>query len=287
MQVVAEDGVRLSVRWEGSGESGTIMVLPDWLQSGLAFEEVAGALVAQGYRVVRPDPRGTGWSDRPEAGYGLARDAADAAVVVEQVGARSVTMVGVGYGALVAMTMARDTPHLLQRVVLVAPPVEVSGGRVHLEALSGLIEDSRQIRDFLESGVAKMMPPAIAAKLSRDMARTTAAAGRSQLHAMASADWARLSREVSCPVRMATGELDWWGGPQKIRERIGRPLHVWRDVGRQPMWEAPDEVLAFIVETENPVEPDLALHEPGAPEMPTDSDAVAADPPMGPDFPDR
>jgi hypothetical protein len=163
--------------------------------------------------------------------------------------------------------MAHDTPHLLDRLVLVGPPVgAASAGR---DALMAVIEDAWRIRDFLQSGASRPLSLERVASAARDMARTTGAAGRAQLSTMMDADWEGLMASVSCPVQVGAGELDWWGGGQKLRDRIGRVPTMWREVGRHPIWEDLLTVVNFITDPvaealEDPTADGAAATESGA-----------------------
>jgi len=246
MQLWAEDGCPLAVSQWGDAEVGTVLLLPDWLQSRRVFHAVGLELARAGWQVIALDPRGAGHSGRPERGYGLARDAADAALVVEMMVGGPVTVVGTGYGALVGLTMPRDMPHRVSRLILVAPSVALPGSPASLRLLAAAIEDAARLQDFVASSVTVTLDPDMLRRGAEDMARTTKAAADAQLQALASADWRALAAQVACPWQVAVGESDGWGGPRAVREQLVTTPTVWRSVGHFPVWEAPQLLVEFI-----------------------------------------
>ena len=124
------NGIRIHYLEWGSGDS-TIVLLHGLYDSSDTWSAIA-PLLANKFRIIAPDRRGAGLSDKPETGYhdqSLARDV-EALIVALKV--RRVYLVGHSAGAGVAMTLAATTPERIKRLVLVdggfwpkreAPPV--------------------------------------------------------------------------------------------------------------------------------------------------------------------
>ena len=81
---------------------------------------VAGLLVGQGYRVLRPQPRGIGASTGPMDGVLLPALARDIAEVIRRQGAGRAVIVGHAYGNFVARMTAVAHPEVVRGVVLAA-----------------------------------------------------------------------------------------------------------------------------------------------------------------------
>ncbi|MBC7934152.1 MAG: alpha/beta fold hydrolase [Rhizobacter sp.] len=61
------NGIRLHVRMAGDGQP--VLLMHGWLGTSYSWRHVAPKLVAAGYRVICPDMRGNGDSDKPLHGY--------------------------------------------------------------------------------------------------------------------------------------------------------------------------------------------------------------------------
>ena len=115
----AQNGAaKLRVFAEGNGPA--IVLLPQQGRGPRDFDEVAAKLVAAGYRVVRPEPRGFGESVGPVEGVTLRDNAGDVAAAMEKVGAAPAIVVGWAYGNRVARMVASERPDLVRGVVLIA-----------------------------------------------------------------------------------------------------------------------------------------------------------------------
>jgi pimeloyl-ACP methyl ester carboxylesterase len=117
------DGIEIAY-YEWGEETGSAPVVlhhgfaanaeANWVATG-----VVEALVAAGHRVVAPDARGHGHSQKPHdpARYGEQRMAKDLAVLLDTIGAREVELVGYSMGAIVALLFAGDEQRVRRLVV--------------------------------------------------------------------------------------------------------------------------------------------------------------------------
>lgn len=84
------------------------------------FRDVAGPLVAAGYRVVAADLRGHGGSDATFAEHGIRAIAADLIALLEHLG-QPAALVGHSVSAGAVALVAAERPHLVTSLVLVSP----------------------------------------------------------------------------------------------------------------------------------------------------------------------
>lgn len=122
--IVKYDNVQIEVRTQGKGP--VIVMLPSLGRSGRDYDVVAANLQKQGFRVVRPEPRGIGKSKGPMERLSIHDFARDVAVVVEKQKAGPVVVVGHAWGNFPARQLAADRPDLVRGVVLAA----ASAGKV-------------------------------------------------------------------------------------------------------------------------------------------------------------
>jgi 3-oxoadipate enol-lactonase/4-carboxymuconolactone decarboxylase len=110
----------VELNYELSGpEDGTPVVLSGSLGSDLRmWDQQVEPLVAAGFRVVRYDHRGHGGSPAPAGPYTLAELAGDALALLDRLGLRQVSWVGLSLGGMVGMWLAENEPARLERLVL-------------------------------------------------------------------------------------------------------------------------------------------------------------------------
>jgi pimeloyl-ACP methyl ester carboxylesterase len=117
MQRVAGDGVELAVHETGDGQP--VLLVHGFPDSSHLWRHQVAPLVDAGMRVVAPDLRGFGESDRPEAveDYGLMRSVADMLAVLDALGIDRAHVVGHDFGTVVAWLLAATAPARVERLV--------------------------------------------------------------------------------------------------------------------------------------------------------------------------
>lgn len=123
-QIVKHDKVQIDVMRQGQGP--VIVMLPSLGRSVRDYDQVAERLVSDGFRVVRPEPRGIGLSKGPMENLSVHDFAKDVAAVIEHENQGPVVVVGHAWGNFPARQVAADRPDLVRGVVLAA----ASAGKV-------------------------------------------------------------------------------------------------------------------------------------------------------------
>jgi pimeloyl-ACP methyl ester carboxylesterase len=152
VQHIAAGAARLRVRIAGQGTM--LVLLPGLGRPSEDLDPFAALLVAAGYKVVQPDPRGSGGSTGPLDGLTLHDLAGDIAAVIEAIGASDVTIIGHAFGNRIARTVAADRPDLVGMVVLLG--------------CSGKVQPSPAIAEAIRLAQAVDTPRDIRAKAVRD-----------------------------------------------------------------------------------------------------------------------
>ena len=116
-EVVKYADVEIDVIAEGAGP--LVVLLPSRGRDSYDYDEVAEGLAREGFRVLRPQPRGIGASKGPMTGITLHDFANDIAAVIRHYGEPAV-IVGHAYGNWVARMTATDHPALVRGVVIAA-----------------------------------------------------------------------------------------------------------------------------------------------------------------------
>lgn len=115
------------------GEGQPLVLLPGLGRASGDVAPLANLLVAAGYAVLLPEPRGIGESTGPLEAITLHDLAGDIAALIEQWNSGPATIIGHAFGNRIARTLAADRPDLVSAVVLlsssgkVQPTDEIAG----------------------------------------------------------------------------------------------------------------------------------------------------------------
>jgi pimeloyl-ACP methyl ester carboxylesterase len=120
-----------------AGSGPAVILLHGWPQTWFAWRDTIAALSSR-FRLVAPDLRGTGLSERAASGYEKQTIAADIRVLIERLGLSKAHIVGHDMGGKAAFVLAKLYPEVVERLVLVdclIPGTEVTdvlkGGAWH------------------------------------------------------------------------------------------------------------------------------------------------------------
>jgi len=150
--LVDHGSARIEVISQGSGP--VIVILPSLGRGAEDYNVVAALLAGDGFRVLRPQPRGVGRSTGPMVGLTLHDFAADVAAVIEHEGTGPAVVVGHAYGHFVARTLATDRPELVRGVVLAAASAGKVPPGVHEPSVSP------EVREAIEKSGDLLLPEA-------------------------------------------------------------------------------------------------------------------------------
>jgi pimeloyl-ACP methyl ester carboxylesterase len=117
---VSANGTRFHVAESGDGP--LVLLLHGFPEFWWTWREQLSSLSQAGFRVVAPDLRGYGGSDKPPRGYDLVTAASDAAGIVRALGEANAVVVGHDWGGLIAWTMAAYQPKVVRRLAVVSMP---------------------------------------------------------------------------------------------------------------------------------------------------------------------
>lgn len=104
---------------------GTPLLLVHGLGSSTQDWEMQIPALSARYRVIVPDVRGHGRSDRPRERYSIAGFSADLIALIEHLNLGAVHLVGLSMGGMIAFQLAVDQPQLLKSLCIVNSAPEV------------------------------------------------------------------------------------------------------------------------------------------------------------------
>jgi pimeloyl-ACP methyl ester carboxylesterase len=279
---ISANGIRLHAA--EAGEGPLVLLLHGFPQFWWAWRSQLVDVAAAGFRVVAPDLRGYGASDKPPRGYDLPTLSADVAALVRALGEQDAVVVGHDWGGLLAWTMAALHPRSVRRLVVLS--------MAHPRPLRAAITDGRQ-RRALRYAVGFQLPRLPERRLTRAdddpvaelmrrwagpdwthtadfaeaVARYRAAAripqaaygameyyrwaGRSQLRPDGLRYARRMAAPISAPTLQLHGALDPYVLPATAQAsgKYVAGAYEWRELpgtGHFPAEESPQEVSAAI-----------------------------------------
>ena len=136
------------------GEGPLVLLLHGWPETWYSWRHQIDALASAGYRVIAPDQRGYGATDRPDGvdQYSIFRLVGDVVALIGELGEERVAVVGHDWGSIVASNTALLRPDIVRGLVCVAippiprgpvPPMTVSRATVRRELLPELLPEAR------------------------------------------------------------------------------------------------------------------------------------------------
>ena len=157
-RTVTTNGVTLNLAEAGPADGRPVILLHGFPDSWHLWRHQIAALATAGYRVLAPDLRGFGRSDKPPAveDYSLRATVGDVAGILDDAGIERATVVGHDWGAGLAWAVASYLPDRVERLAV------VSVGHPHAVSAAGLTQRrlSWYMLWFLFPGVAEEALPA-------------------------------------------------------------------------------------------------------------------------------
>jgi 3-oxoadipate enol-lactonase len=204
--------------------SGPPLVLAHSLSSNMSMWEEQRALLERHFQVIRFDVRGHGKSPVPKGPYTMRALAGDAAALLDRLGIRQVTWVGISLGGMIGQVLALERPELISRMVLADttsgyPPAGQAAwvDRIaHVESggmeavVGGTLE-----RWFTES--FRDANPEIVARIRTMILATDPAGFVACGHAIRNFDVKDEIGAIACPVLVMVGEADHATPPEMSR----------------------------------------------------------------------
>lgn len=123
-QSVSINGIQLHLVTAGPETGKLVILLHGFPEFWFGWRKQVDHLVGLGYRVVMPDQRGYGASDKPKAvsAYGIDVLAQDVAAIIAWAGLSSALLVGHDWGAAVAWRTAILFPDKVEKLVILNVP---------------------------------------------------------------------------------------------------------------------------------------------------------------------
>ena len=220
--------VAIAWRRYGSG-SATVLVMPTWnfVDSRVVRRQIDG--LRDRFRVIAFDPRGSGESGRPTEGYGFGDHAADAVAVLDATGTPSAALVAASRGSHSAVLLATRQPERVQKLVLIAPaidvPTDTQTAREETEGAEGSEPSWRtDYANFVPWFIERCFPEPGSERTIADISAIALEADhRMLLQEADEEDWDEAPRQlqdVTCPTLVIHGVDDVFVDPELHRHVV-------------------------------------------------------------------
>lgn len=127
---VAGERVPVAIEVRDQGDGPLVVLLPSLGRDSDEFDALAARIAGEGFRVLRPVPRGIGASRGPLDGLTLHDLAADVLAVIESRQAGPAFVGGHAFGNWIARVAALDRPDLVRAVLVLAAGPRKIGAQV-------------------------------------------------------------------------------------------------------------------------------------------------------------
>jgi non-heme chloroperoxidase len=253
-RLVQASGVSLSVVDEGEGQP--LVFLHGVMCSGRFFdaqvERLAGA-----FRVIAPDMRGHGDSEKTLAGHTVPIYARDLGALLESLGAERPVLIGWSMGAMVAYEYLRafGSGGVAGLVVVDQPPADFAWGdgyefglftpEVLAEAVEAIQTDPAAVAHEWAELMLHAPTPETVAFFVEQLSKVPPAIGATILVDQTFRDYRQFMRTIDVPTLVAFGGDDKATNPEAgrwIADRIpGSSLRIFDASSHCPFFEVPDE----------------------------------------------
>jgi pimeloyl-ACP methyl ester carboxylesterase len=238
------NGITLHYAHQGPKTGPAVLMLHGFTDSWFSFSRVLPLLPAE-LRVIAPDQRGHGDSERPPLGYGTTDLAQDVIRLMDALDVPKAVLVGHSMGSFVARKVYELAPHRVSRLVLVGAGPGFDNGVVAAlcEAVNALTDpvDETFVREFQMSTVYAPVPEAFMEAVIANSRRMPARVWKAALAGMIG-DEVKLSQpQVRTLVLGGRHDAVFSSTEQMVlaRQFPRGELHLVDGVGHSLHWEMP------------------------------------------------
>ncbi len=244
-------GVRLHYAHQGPDTGPAVVLLHGYSDSWFSFSRIM-PLLPPGWRVVAPDLRGHGHSDRPAAGYRIEDLAGDVLQLMDALGIPTAILIGHSMGSFVAQAIAEQAADRTTSLVLVGSASTASNANVRdlrdaVEKLSDPV-DAEFARAFQLSTVAMPVPEDFMNAVIDNSRRMPARVWRQALQGLI--EYRPAPTRPAVRTLVIGGRKDsvfsTWEQTVLARQFPDGRLQLMEDVGHAPQWEQPSTFVAAL-----------------------------------------
>lgn len=208
------------------------------------------AEMPNGLRSIRYDMRGHGLSEAPEPPYSMGDLVQDAAGLLDHLGVKSVVVVGLSIGGIIAQGLAAERPELVKGMVLMDTAAKIGTPQMWEERVEtmrdiGMVGLSVAVLERWFSKSFRENKHAELATWQAMLTRTSENGYAGCSLAIAQSDLRESTARLSLPTLGICGSEDGATPPDLVRETVdlidGSAFHIIRGAGHLPCVEYPQQ----------------------------------------------
>jgi non-heme chloroperoxidase len=251
-QVRLSTGLTLHYAAQGPAEGPAVILLHGYSDSWFSFSRVLPLLPTE-MRIIAPDLRGHGDSDRPSAGYRIGDLAADVVALMDALAVPKAVVVGHSMGSFVARRVYELAPQRVSRLVLVgsAPIANNDVMRELALAVNSLGDpvDQTFVRDFQLSTISVPVPEPFLEAVIANSRRMPAAIWRAIMQGLLEYEPVALSPEIRTLVLGGRRDAVFSATEHMVlaRQFPRGELHLIDGVGHTLHWEQPSTFVSALI----------------------------------------
>ncbi|MGX1159968.1 pimeloyl-ACP methyl ester carboxylesterase [Arthrobacter sp. SLBN-100] len=202
-------GIAVPCLLQDEPDAKPLLLLHAWGESSRSFDRLVPLLPE--FRIAAPDLRGHGDADKPDNGYSLEDQAADAAAILDALQLESAAVLGSSSGGYVAQQLAVLDPDRVDALVLVGAPLSLHGRPSfadEVEALAGPLDEDWVRRSLLWFPLGRPVPQWYLEDRVRDGVRMPVHVWKDALQGLYRATPPTEAGAISAPALILRGEQD-------------------------------------------------------------------------------
>jgi len=249
------NGLRMRYAESGPANGPVALMLHGYTDSWFSFSRVL-PLMPPHLRVIVPDQRGHGDTDKPRFGYTIEQAACDAAQLLEALGAGSAMVIGHSMGSFVGQRLATLYPQYVSKLVLLASAARIGNDATvelarSVESLSDPV-DPAFVREFQLSTIHRPVPPDFLDGVINESLKVPSLLWKWWLRGLLRSYLDTELGSIECPVLVLWGDRDSMFPRQEqdalVRRIPNARLKVMAGFGHAPHWEAPEIFAAEVAQ---------------------------------------
>ncbi|MGI9449420.1 MAG: 3-oxoadipate enol-lactonase [Geminicoccaceae bacterium] len=253
MKAITANGIVLHVADQGP-EDAHALVFSNSLGSDFRIWDRVVARLPANLRIIRYDKRGHGLSTSTDAPYSIEDHRGDLADLLDGLGVRQATVVGLSVGGLIGQSLAGARPDLVKSLVLadtahkIGPP-DIWETRIEAISKGGIVALADAILERWFSADFRRDRSDEVEVWRAMLCRTPVEGYLGTCHAIRDADLTEIAKALTVPVVCLVGSEDGATTPALVKstaDLIGADFIEIDGAGHLPCIEAPDEVADVI-----------------------------------------